>query len=384
MRPSRRVAFAVFAAASLSLHLALVALVPRASRPPRATPASLRQLELQWLELQWLEVVAPVEAKLVQPAPSVVAPDRTARRVSRSQARVVAVPPEPRAALVADVPEPVEAQEQPRASAVVVNDAPAAPPGSPLDLSPAAVAAGLLEREGTRCGAADGRELAAACVEHGPAAGATDVDIHEARLQQALRAAAADRPHVRRRPDPELERQVDGSYAYQGHAFSATIARDGSVHFEDRPAVTAELQPTFEFLRFNFDIGDLIEGSLVGNTLYAAEKQHFLDRTETLRRELAEVDWQARRQRGLRTLRGQLVGIVDNEAATTAERRLAVFALWNDCSDDELGSEAQRLIEDFIRERMGQGTALGYSAVELAELNARRHGRREFAPYRRG
>lgn len=57
------------------------------------------------------------------------------------------------------------------------------------------------------------------------------------------------------------------------------------------------------------------------------------------------------------------------------------IALWNDCADDETGSEAQRLIEQWVRLYLPRGSALGYEESELERLNQQRIGKRVFAPY---
>jgi len=81
-------------------------------------------------------------------------------------------------------------------------------------------------------------------------------------------------------------------------------------------------------------------------------------------------------------LRGRLIAIVEDPARSASERRRAVFALWNDCADDEVGRRAQRAVEAFICERMPRGSALGYGAQEIAALDLQRAGRRPFRPYR--
>jgi hypothetical protein len=76
-----------------------------------------------------------------------------------------------------------------------------------------------------------------------------------------------------------------------------------------------------------------------------------------------------------------LVAIIEDESRSPHERKRAVFALWNDCADDEVGERAKLAIETLIRERMPRGGALGYGADELAAFDLQRAGRRPFAPY---
>jgi hypothetical protein len=44
----------------------------------------------------------------------------------------------------------------------------------------------------------------------------------------------------------------------------------------------------------------------------------------------------------------------------------------------------RRIVEVFVRRRMPEGAALGFSPHDLAPLNAARSGMRSFAPYRTG
>ena len=73
--------------------------------------------------------------------------------------------------------------------------------------------------------------------------------------------------------------------------------------------------------------------------------------------------------------------------ANPAERKRALFALWDECSDTgtdadvQAGMLARAHIVAFIREHLPAGTANAFTAGELAALNRDKQSREVFAPY---
>jgi hypothetical protein len=73
--------------------------------------------------------------------------------------------------------------------------------------------------------------------------------------------------------------------------------------------------------------------------------------------------------------------------ANPAERKRALFALWDECSDSgtdadvEAGARARARIVAFIREHLAAGTPNAFTAGELAALNRDKQSREVFAPY---
>jgi hypothetical protein len=199
------------------------------------------------------------------------------------------------------------------------------------------------------------------------------------RLQGALEQSAARIPHLDRRDGPHLVHKPDGSYEYEGPVFTARIAPDGSVDFRDHASKFVGFGPGT--IVFSFDITDAVEHGLMGKPLYPAEKRWFLEQTETFRDQVTR-DYRARLFGGAaRGLRGKLLAIVGDARLTPADKRARVFALWDDCADDEVGTRAQDIVERFVRENMPEGSALAFEQEELARFNARRASRRAFAPY---
>jgi hypothetical protein len=70
-------------------------------------------------------------------------------------------------------------------------------------------------------------------------------------LTEELRAAAAEIRHLSKRPPPKLERLPDGSYRWEGPVFSAHVAADGTVSFDDAP----------DFIVDGFGIGPFMIGN---------------------------------------------------------------------------------------------------------------------------
>jgi hypothetical protein len=253
----------------------------------------------------------------------------------------------------------------------------------PVDLSPRASALSMLDalapdKQGA-CSPEAHDELARApqCELAGP-----DEAASVERLQRALAASATEGPHLRGRPAPQLRRHADGTYQYRGHVFDARIARDGSVAFRDR-TTGAWVGLGFDMkvtLNVPFDLNDKVD-KLQGKELYPAEKRWFLEQTEAFRDELAQAHQSDLRARMPQLVRGHLRSIVADPVLTPADKRNAVFALWDDCADDDVGLSAQKLVEAFIREHMPEGSALAYDRTELERLNAIRASRRAFDPY---
>jgi hypothetical protein len=198
------------------------------------------------------------------------------------------------------------------------------------------------------------------------------------RLQRSLSDAAGHIAHLEQRPAPRLHHGTDGNYRYEGPVFTALIGQDGSVTFVDRPPV--ELGPIPIPLSGSFDLNDAIEKQL-GKELYPAEKRWFLEHTAELRRSLSDSAQARSLARGALHLRGQLELIAEDGGLPAVRKRELIFELWDDCAPDDVGEQAQRIVEQFIRDRMPSGSALAYDPAELAQLNRRRASPRPFDPY---
>ncbi|MCA9712125.1 MAG: hypothetical protein KDK70_40185, partial [Myxococcales bacterium] len=122
-------------------------------------------------------------------------------------------------------------------------------------------------------------------------------------------------------------------------------------------------------------------------------KEAFLERTAPLRAALARQHARARQQAALGALGQELATMWRDSTRSEVERKRAVFELWDECeesiaggseADAERGAaaeEARRRIERFVRRVAPPGSAMAYSADDLARLNAGRRSRQRFEPY---
>ncbi|AKF07080.1 hypothetical protein DB32_004229 [Sandaracinus amylolyticus] len=112
-----------------------------------------------------------------------------------------------------------------------------------------------------------------------------------------------------------------------------------------------------------------------------AERLRFLEETEELRDRLTDAHAARERAAALSRLRARVRRIWAG-SGPAADRRRALFALWDDASEDEVGRTARDAIERFVREELPEGSADAYSDGELEQLNASRVSAERFAPYR--
>jgi hypothetical protein len=218
-------------------------------------------------------------------------------------------------------------------------------------------------------------------------------------LSAELRAIANADP-ARDRAGPELVRDADGTCHYAGTAINATVFPDGGVRFEDkaeevravsvqpldrgqflprggvqmppeRPVTPEEMLPAqqLEFrLRF-------------AARAWKAERDWFLRATEGLRRELADKAQERELVGAEHDLRKQLDQIWCDARVPAADRRRALFEMWDAMSADEIGLRGRRVLLEYIHENLPKDSALAYPDAQLASLNARRAQRDRFDPY---
>jgi hypothetical protein len=183
--------------------------------------------------------------------------------------------------------------------------------------------------------------------------------------------------HTERFPLKPLGR--DG-YLYEGPTFSAHVALDGEVSFDDKHIGFAKGTSGG-----SFDLTDLImKGKGEDSRRY--EKQRFLEATADMRAKLAERARAERVRESLVGLPAHLESVWADQGRTARDRRRLLYALWKEAAapGEEMGSagaEARAIIEAFIRSRLPAGSDEGYSDDELAAYN--RSGRLRFDPYRR-
>lgn len=344
-RPSSASIYAVLG--SVAVH-ALVALWCALHEPPaRTVPRGTSTVEFALVEPS---VPAAVSASTPDESPE-RSPAKPSRARSAPKHSAPQAPP-PVAEMASSPAEAPSAAAPPAASPAV--EAARAP--RVLDLSPLAAALTLRDSltDRGRCEArlAD----AAACKGGGEDAGAAV----QAGTAGDVRAELAGL-----RKELQLKPERDGSYSFDGPSFRASVAADGRVTFHDK------IQ----------DLNTLVERHLVGSQINTSEKRRFMESTAELRERLAVAAEAQNQRRAQFALQAALRRIVAEQGTSLLAKRRALFALWDDCAADAGGLAAQALIEAFVREQLPEGSALGYSAAELAQLNRGRISRRPFDPY---
>jgi hypothetical protein len=295
------------------------------------------------------EASEPASAAL----PKVLVKASEVRRIEAREKNLAPTPP----AEVALEPAPVEAPAEATPDTLAIDKASSEPSpkrGRVVDLSPLAAALTMrdaLAREG-RCEAA----LHGACGGSGSDAGLAGA---KSELGNGPRSLIAMRKEL------DLKPRADGSYGFEGPSFSATIAADGRVAFDDK------IQ----------DLNSLVERHIVGAQINTSEKRRFMASTAALRERLADAAEAENQRHAKVALQRALRAILSDVKRSLGEKRAAIFTLWDDCASDASGSEAQAAIESFVREHLPQGSALAFSAAELSQLNRRRLSRRAFDPY---
>ncbi len=361
--------FAGAVLASLALHVVAVHLAPRfGDRPaPEAPAPMLVELEVAAEPTPSGRATgAPSPAPLARaepvPEPARRAPARRARR----RTAVTAPGRDAVAVVVEPAPEVAEGRERPAICDVLAQ--PERHPGCvPRDAGPSidtfrVVAPGAVARSALAGEMPD----AGAPVDEG-------TRISRA-LSEGLARQANARPHLSERPPPRLRRQRDGSFRYESAAFDAVVAPDGTVTFHDR---RGDMQSIGSF---SFDITDEAMRA-AGQDPYVAERQWVMGETRELRERLADQARERERSEGLRSLERRLAVVWADTSRTTAARREAIFEMWDDCADDEVGAQARRTVERFVQTHLPEGSPDAYTRSELRVLNARRVSPAPFAPY---
>ncbi len=232
----------------------------------------------------------------------------------------------------------------------------------------------------------------------------TDVDLSPESV--AARVVAKDAPVAPPVADTTADEYMrptgGGTYEYQHPGFKGTIARDGSVTFDDTPAVsvdwglpcvkcvaedfeqwkqdpygghTVNLLGLLPVLRGSFDLTDWIE-RLAGNDPYSYEKHKFLEATRQRRAEMSAVEKRDATRAALLQLPEYLAVVWAYEPWSATKRRRVLFELWDECAESGAGVVARATILGFIRDKVDGP----YSEEELAQLNADRASTDAFAP----
>lgn len=243
----------------------------------------------------------------------------------------------------------------------------------------------------------------------------TDAQAAERKIQAFTRAAATRGAP----PGPDagtsldlLEKLDDGTYRYETGGFIASIQVDGAVVFINKdnnaglgtsglgrdllapygpaidPIARIDGAPAQREMGIPMGMPSSTLGSgsfdptaamlrAQGQDPYEHEKLCFLDETQELRAGLRVAHEKAQ----MAGLRRSLERAWFDETHTPAERRAALFAIWDECREEEVGMLARELVESFVRQHLPKGSPDAFTDDELAALNATRTSTMEFAPY---
>ena len=374
------------------IHVAFIAILSRAKlESPKSLPT---QIELSIVsepargtaesEPEAAQIVASNEAppaeSVAPSSPSVTTPPP--RRKRKTEDAPPQEPPPANPAATEAAPAPAESTASEMAINAEGNSQPSAAPHTTwqpkkFNLSAQRAASSMI----------DSLEMPArACNPRAPSSDAAACSPEEraARIKRELdlglsRAANAPAYKQKREP-PELHRQGDGSYRYDGHVFTAKIQDDGHVQFFDGTAGIDGPASIGPGIAGHFDLNDAIEGGM-GKELYTSEKRWFLEQTAELRDKLTASARNKESIAARRMLESALERILTAREAP-ARKRERILALWEDCGDDAESADTRRVVEVFVRTRMPDGSELGFTKPELERFNRGRTGPRAFNPYR--
>jgi hypothetical protein len=331
-----------------------VALVLMALRLPAAGLGRARSIEVEINEPKQTVVPKapppPVEAPKPKPQIAKPQPLKNAQKLEKQKEET---PPQTQ-------PKPVEQPQQPPPSSLSMR------PSAPVDLTLHGLG-GIVLNNGP---------------VHGGEGGPAGTIATAPRKEWHPKGSAGD-PILGKLEDEKEERfplklESDG-YHYDGPSFSAKIAMDGHVTFDDHSI------RDFKGLSGGFDLTDL---AMRGHHQdpYRYEKEKFMDNTSKLRAELTAKARKERLESSLASLPSHLEQVWSDASRSARERRGVLYAMWREAAgtDDEVGAagkKARATIEAFIRERLPEGSPDAFTDDELRRFNARGGGMR-FEPYR--
>lgn len=155
---------------------------------------------------------------------------------------------------------------------------------------------------------------------------------------------------------------------------------------EDRPAKSmSDDAAVVPVVGGKADLTGWLHRKFIGDP-YASRKLKLLDTTREARAQIGANHRSEQRDRASEFAQRNLDALWK---ATTdlAERKAALFALWDECSeeenkDGEAGARARAIVVGWIRAKLPAGSPSAFTSDEIAKLDANRTSREHFAPYR--
>jgi hypothetical protein len=180
-----------------------------------------------------------------------------------------------------------------------------------------------------------------------------------------------------------------GRYRQERMTFVSHVDEDGSVHFTDKANIQSDgfgVAPIGFLFSGRFDITEALM-RMHGEDPYRYEKAKFMEASRAERIEMAAGARAQRLRDAAVKMPAYLEKIWRERRWPPAERRLALFALWDEVSEDgdpELvaaGAKVRQEILWFIQRRLPEGVADAFTRAELDALNAHRKSHARFEPY---
>lgn len=194
-------------------------------------------------------------------------------------------------------------------------------------------------------------------------------------LGQGLRAWYADpTKSMRKGPATELPEHLK--------AVPGQCDQYGALNCEPEPMPAT---PTGNIASGKMDLTAYLAKKLGVGDVYSTRKRKLLDSTIDERAQRGELYRSQQLKRAPELVRRNLVALW---AATTdpAERREALFAMWDECAEGEgslgeAGELARKEVIDWIVAYLPRGSAGAYSDADIARLSAHRTSKQAFDPY---
>jgi hypothetical protein len=191
-------------------------------------------------------------------------------------------------------------------------------------------------------------------------------------------------------PPPSGELKPSGNGTYKSDhgmdgAFTATVARDGTVAIKDKPTVG-----DVHFVgigiagRANFDDWAMKQA---GIDPYASAKRQWLDKTRDERVRIGAAYRKDQLARTPEYVKRNLEVAWAKTQGDTAARKQALFELWDDCAETggedmiAAGTAARTYIVGYIRAHLPQGADGAFTGEDLSRLNAHKRSQATFQPY---
>lgn len=174
-----------------------------------------------------------------------------------------------------------------------------------------------------------------------------------------------------------LVTRPNGTLTYDSPQFSAAVALDGTVTFDDH---RVRYSPRDAML--SFDLSDEFARELAHGTLYPHEKANFLAATFGRRTTMAAKAYSVQTRRVLEGLSRRLDALWADTRYRRRERRRIIFLLWAEADTSTAeGRSADNIIEAWIRRHLPLGSSDAYGKAELEAIAKERAGHLPFRPY---